>query len=370
MNLETHLQDGERALARIWKATALRGVLAIAFAVVILVWPDIGLSTLIALFGAFALVSGVATIAGAFSLPARGAQRGWLVLEGLLGVAVGVVVFVWPGLSALGLLYAIAAWAIGLGVFEIALAFALPLSGGRTLLLALGGLLSIAFGVIMFAHPGAGAVALLALVAAFAFVTGVMQIAFALELRRVVVELEPSVRPRATREARDARLGEASDIHAGVAERRLARRLLPPNREWRRRVVSPQTATGVACTRRPGLLALRASLRRCHAEPGRCRRARGVRRAGYRRRHGVRQARAERLDVDDSQAALPRGAARHPHVPGLQLLLELHDILIMLFVSVVLAAALSRPTATLERRGMPLGLAVPWSSCSRSPRCS
>ena len=198
MNLEKHLQEGEQALAHIWKVTALRGALAIAFAVVILIWPSIGLSALLALFGAFALVSGIATIAGAFNLPIRGGQRAWLVFDGLLGVAVGVVVFIWPDLSALGLLYAIAAWAIALGIIEIALAFVLPISGGRSLLAALGGLLSIAFGVIMFAHPGAGAVALLALIAAFALVTGVMQIAFALELRRVVAELERPFRSRAT----------------------------------------------------------------------------------------------------------------------------------------------------------------------------
>jgi len=109
-----------------------------------------------------------------------------------------VVVFVWPDLSALGLLYAIAAWAIVLGIFEFAVAFARPISGRRSLLVALGGVLSIGFGVIMFAHPGAGAVALLALVAAFALVTGVVRIAFALELRRVVDELEQHVRPHAT----------------------------------------------------------------------------------------------------------------------------------------------------------------------------
>ena len=198
MNLETQLQDGERTLAHIWKTTALRGALAIAFAVVTLIWPDIGLSTLIALFGAFALVSGVATIAGAFSVPRRGTHRGWLVVEGLLGVAVGVVVFVWPGLSALGLLYVIAAWAIGLGAFEFALTFALPISGGRKLLLALGGLLSIAFGVIMFAHPGAGADRPAGARRGVRVRQGVMQIAFALELRRVAVDLEQRVRPRAT----------------------------------------------------------------------------------------------------------------------------------------------------------------------------
>jgi uncharacterized membrane protein HdeD (DUF308 family) len=198
MNLETHLKEGEQALARMWKVTAFRGAVAVAFAIVILVWPNVGLTTLIALFGAFALVSGVATIAAAFNLPVRGGERAWLVFEGLLGIAVGVVVFVWPDLSALGLLYAIATWAIAIGVVEVALAFVLPLSGGRSLLVVLGGLLSVAFGVIMFGHPGAGAVALLALIAAFAFVTGVMQIAFALELRRVVAELEQRVRPHAT----------------------------------------------------------------------------------------------------------------------------------------------------------------------------
>jgi uncharacterized membrane protein HdeD (DUF308 family) len=198
MNTEMQLNEGEQELARIWKTTALRGALAIAFAVVILIWPNIGLATLIALFGAFALVSGVSTIAGAFSVPLTRGRRAWLVVEGLLGIAVGVAVVVWPDLSALGLLYAIAAWAIALGVFEIAFAFDLPLSGGRSVLLALSGVLSVAFGVIMFAQPGAGAVALLVLIAAFALVTGAMQIAFALELRRVVHELQDRVRPHAT----------------------------------------------------------------------------------------------------------------------------------------------------------------------------
>ncbi|MDX6454594.1 MAG: hypothetical protein QOD48_701 [Gaiellaceae bacterium] len=196
MNLETQLKEGERTLARIWKVTALRGVLAIAFAVVILIWPSIGLTALIALFGAFALVSGVGTIAGAIPIPMERRQRIWLDIEGLLGVAGGIDVFVWPDLSALGLLYAIAAWAIAMGIFEIGLAFELPLGGRRALLLGLGGLLSIAFGVIMFAEPGAGAVALLALIAAFALVTGITRIAFAIELRRVLGELEHGLRPR------------------------------------------------------------------------------------------------------------------------------------------------------------------------------
>ena len=194
MNLEAHLQEGERTLARIWKAMALRGAVAIAFAVLILVWPSIGLTALIALFGAYALVSGIATIVGASSVPLPRNRRAWLVIDGLLGVAVGIVVFVWPGLSALGLLYAIAAWAIVLGSFELVLSFSLPSSGRRSLLLGLSVLLSIAFGVIMFAKPGAGAIALLALIAAFALVSGVTQVVLAFELRRVIGELERPIR--------------------------------------------------------------------------------------------------------------------------------------------------------------------------------
>jgi uncharacterized membrane protein HdeD (DUF308 family) len=198
MKLEAHLHETEQKLARFWKAMAVRGAVGIAFSVGILIWPSIGLTALIALFGAFALVWGLATIGGAFSAPMPGSRRAWLVIEGLLGIAIGIVAFVWPGLSALGLLYAIAAWAIAIGVFEIALSFDLPLSGRRSLLLGLSGLLSIAFGAIMFAKPGAGAIALLSLIAAFALVSGVMQIVFALELRRVVGELERPFRPQAT----------------------------------------------------------------------------------------------------------------------------------------------------------------------------
>jgi uncharacterized membrane protein HdeD (DUF308 family) len=135
------------------------------FAVVILIWPRIGLTALIALFGAFALLSGFATIGGAFSVPMPGNRRAWLLFEGLLGIAVGVVVVIWPGLSALGLLYAIGAWAIAIGIFEIALTFYVPISGRRSLLLGLSGLLSIAFGF---------------------------------ELRRVVGELERPFRPHTT----------------------------------------------------------------------------------------------------------------------------------------------------------------------------
>lgn len=196
MNLEAQLQDDERRLAHLWRSMAVRGALAIAFSAVIVIWPNIGLTALIALFGALALCTGIATVVAAFRLPLTGGRRAWFAVEGLLGVGVGIAVFVWPDLSALGLLYAVAAWAIATGVVELGLSFALPVSGRRSLSLGLGGLLSIAFGVIMFAEPGAGAIALLALIAAFALVTGVLQVVSAFELRRIAGRLERPSRRR------------------------------------------------------------------------------------------------------------------------------------------------------------------------------
>jgi uncharacterized membrane protein HdeD (DUF308 family) len=187
--LEEYVEQAERLVGQIWKTLALHGVLGVAFGIALLMWPGIGLTAMIALFGAFSLLAGLASIVGAFDAP-TGKARAWLVIQGLLGVAAGVVVVLWPGLSALGLLYAIAALATAIGLAEIGAAFALPLTGSRSLLLLLSGVVSIAFGAIMFVHPGAGALALLALIAAFSIVTGLVGIGYAIELRRVVAQLE------------------------------------------------------------------------------------------------------------------------------------------------------------------------------------
>ena len=197
MNTETAndpgsaLREGERLVARVWRLLALRGVLAIIFAFVLLVWPDIGLTAMVAIVGAFALASGFVSGVAAYALPGAATQhRVWLALHSLVGLVVGTAVLVWPDLSATALLYAIAIWAIAAGVIEFVSAFALPLSGTRTVLLAVSGIVLAAFGVVMFVEPSDGAIALLALVAAFAFVRGTFDIALAVELRRVLGELK------------------------------------------------------------------------------------------------------------------------------------------------------------------------------------
>jgi uncharacterized membrane protein HdeD (DUF308 family) len=192
------LEEGERLVARIWRLLALRGAVAIAFAFVLLVWPDIGLSAMTAVVGGFALASGFVSGWAAFTLPgAARADRIWLAASSLVGIAIGVGVLVWPDLSAKALLYAIAIWAIVTGVTELVAAFVLPLTGARTVLVALSGVVMAAFGVVMFVEPGDGAIALLALVASFALVRGTFDIALAIELRHVVGELKERLRPPA-----------------------------------------------------------------------------------------------------------------------------------------------------------------------------
>jgi uncharacterized membrane protein HdeD (DUF308 family) len=198
-HIESQLKEGERKLARIWRTLAVSGLLGIGFGVVAVIWPGIGLTTLIAVFAGFALAIGLTTIIGAFDAAVPRRARFWIIFQGLLPIAAAVVVLVWPGLSARALLFAIAAWAVAAGTVEfLGGVLALPLSGARALLVMLAGLVSVAFGVIMFARPGAGALALLMLIAAFAIVTGVTQLAASFELRRVAHEAGRRVAPRAT----------------------------------------------------------------------------------------------------------------------------------------------------------------------------
>ena len=163
----------------------LKGLASVAFAVIILAWPGISVYALTIVFGAFALATGVVDLGAAFSSRMK-EERGSLILSGLAGIVVGVVVLAWPGISALALLYVIGAYAIALGIAISAAAFWLPLDGGDTALMLLAGLVPVLFGIVVFARPGAGALAVLALIAAFALVTGVSQLVVAIGGERLL----------------------------------------------------------------------------------------------------------------------------------------------------------------------------------------
>jgi uncharacterized membrane protein HdeD (DUF308 family) len=178
-------------------ALGVNGALSIALGVAIIVWPGISLEALVIVFGAYALARGVIGLGTAFSGVVDGG-RGWLILSSLAGIVVGVIVFLDTGMSALALLYVIASYAIVLGIVAIGGAFWLPLDGGDSVLLALTGFVSILFGAVMFAKPGAGALALLALIAAYALISGIAELTVAIGGKRLLSRMVRTYQPQAS----------------------------------------------------------------------------------------------------------------------------------------------------------------------------
>ncbi|MFP4102047.1 HdeD family acid-resistance protein [Coleofasciculus sp.] len=170
-------------LARNWWTISLRGAIALLFGVAVWIWPRITLEVLIVLFAAFALVGGVfALIAG---LRERKVDPRWwlLLLEGVVGIATGIVVLVWPNFTALLLLYVIAAWAIITGIFEIIAAIQMRQEIRNEWLLAIAGIASVLFGLLLTIWPVAGALAILWLIGAYAIVFGILLLILGFRLR-------------------------------------------------------------------------------------------------------------------------------------------------------------------------------------------
>jgi uncharacterized membrane protein HdeD (DUF308 family) len=170
-------------LARNWWVLALRGVLAIIFGVLALIWPGLTLFVLIALFGAYALVDGIfAVIAGIASYGRN--ERWWAVLlEGIAGIILGVLTFFYPGITALVLVYFIAAWALITGIFEIVAAIRLRKEIEGEWMMVLSGIVSIIFGLFLVVAPGAGALGLTWVIGAYAIAFGILLIILAFRLR-------------------------------------------------------------------------------------------------------------------------------------------------------------------------------------------
>jgi|KBSMisStandDraft_5_1062788.scaffolds.fasta_scaffold21019_4 uncharacterized membrane protein HdeD (DUF308 family) len=171
-----------RALAKNWWMLLLRGMCAILFGILAFVWPAMTLVTLILLYGAFAFVDGVFALVAAVTGGAA-APRWWLALVGVLGIAAGLATWFWPGLTALVLLYFIAAWAVITGVMQIVGAFQLRKEIDNEWLLIAAGAVSVLFGALLFAQPGAGALAVLFIIGVYAILYGVLLVFFALRLR-------------------------------------------------------------------------------------------------------------------------------------------------------------------------------------------
>jgi uncharacterized membrane protein HdeD (DUF308 family) len=184
-------RSGMNVLARNWWAIILRGVLGIAFGAFAILLPAAAFAVIILVFGAYALVDGAFNIVAALR-GARGEREWWaLLLSGMVGVLAGLAAFAAPALTALVMLYVIAGWAILTGVLEITAAVRLRRQLTGEALMMLSGGLSIAFGVLVMVAPMAGALAVVLLIGAYAFSSGVVLVALGVRLRRAARRHSP-----------------------------------------------------------------------------------------------------------------------------------------------------------------------------------
>jgi len=172
-----------KSLSKNWWLVVLRGVLAILFGLFTFVWPGITLLTLIAIFGVYAIVDGLVAIWTGLSRTKESPRWWTFLLEGLISIGAGVVALVWPTLTSLILIYMIASWAVITGILEIAAAIRLRNEISNEWVLGLGGLVSIVLGVILFLQPAAGGLAIVWIIAAYALIFGVLIIILGFRLR-------------------------------------------------------------------------------------------------------------------------------------------------------------------------------------------
>ena len=171
----------------------VRGILAVAVGIIALAWPSVTVLALVILFAVYAFIASGMEAARAFSSAKAGPVFGHLLL-GLVDLAAGIVALAWPGPTALVLVLIVGVWAVTAGLVEFSAAFASGEPAGTRAMLILGGLATIAFGVVLCARPGIGAITLALLFGLFNLIAGIWMLAQGIELRHTGKTLH-SVRP-------------------------------------------------------------------------------------------------------------------------------------------------------------------------------
>ncbi|WP_067776272.1 MULTISPECIES: HdeD family acid-resistance protein [unclassified Nostoc] len=172
-----------KRLARNWWTVALRGAIAIIFGLVALCWPTLTLASLVYLFASFWLVGGILLAIAAFQERLQNIHSRLLLVEGIIGLAVGAIAFISPGIAGFVLLYLIAIWAIGTGLFELIASLQLQQTIENKWLPAIAGIVSIIFGLILIIWPVAQALTFLWLIAAYNVLFGMLLLILGLRLR-------------------------------------------------------------------------------------------------------------------------------------------------------------------------------------------
>jgi uncharacterized membrane protein HdeD (DUF308 family) len=172
-----------------------RGVLAVAVGVIAIVWPNVTVFALVIVFAVYAFMDAILEMTRAFSSRSAGPVFGHLLL-GLIDIAAGIVAIAWPGPTALVLVIVVAAWAFVSGFFELFAAFQSGETAGTRAMFILGGLVSIAFGVVLAVRPGIGAITLALLFGLYSLIFGVSEIVVGVEMHRSGKDLS-SILPNA-----------------------------------------------------------------------------------------------------------------------------------------------------------------------------
>jgi uncharacterized membrane protein HdeD (DUF308 family) len=170
-------------VARNWWTLLVRGIAAVLFGIAVLVWPDIALAVLVFLWGAYALVDGAFALV--MGIRSRTQYSNWWVtmLEGVVSIIAGAIAVVWPEITALALLYVVAAWAIITGILEIVAAVQLRKEMTDEFWLGLSGVLSVLLGVLLVVYPGTGMLSLLWVLALYEIAFGVATIVLSFRVR-------------------------------------------------------------------------------------------------------------------------------------------------------------------------------------------
>jgi uncharacterized membrane protein HdeD (DUF308 family) len=171
--------------SRYWWVSVVRGLVAVALGIFAFVWPIATITALVLVFGAVAVADGILAIAA--GIAARKLTTDWWVLlvQGFVGIGIGVLTVIYPSITALALVVLVALWAIALGVLQVIAAVKLRRDISGEWWVGLGGVLGIAFGVLLMMNPVVGGIAVVWLIGVFAMLWGVMLIVAGLDLRRL-----------------------------------------------------------------------------------------------------------------------------------------------------------------------------------------
>jgi uncharacterized membrane protein HdeD (DUF308 family) len=170
-------------LRRVWWVLIVRGALGVLFGLLAFTHPGVTLAVLVAFFGVYALFDGILAITFAVRAPREHVSIWPFVFEGIIGILAGIAAFVFPLLTAVALETLVAAWALVTGVFELAAAFRLRHAVTNEWILGLTGVLSIIAGIVLFIYPVAGIAAIVLIIGAYAFVFGILLIVLGFRIR-------------------------------------------------------------------------------------------------------------------------------------------------------------------------------------------